>query len=309
VQAERAGPSPELVGALAEIGACFGLAGLDGIAQRYLNKAGRLAERVGDPTAIAWSLVVRCLYLVGRAEWDQAMDDADRCQPVCESLGDHVNWANAQVLRFWMHHYRGQAEAAQATAQALLARAERTGNLQQKAWSLRCLALCDLAAGAVDDAAAHLETALDVLSGSEDLNEVVPAWATLALARWRRGDRQRALPLAHRALDSTLDRGRPTGHSTLEGCSAIVEVLLAAEDPRSAAGRRLGDRCLEMMNRHARVFPVGRPRHLYWRGQRAWLLGQRRAALASWNAGLVVARALGMGPDVALLEARLAACR
>ena len=306
VQAERAGPSAELVGALAEIGACFGLAGFDRIAHRYLDKAGRLAERVGDPTALAWSLVVRCLYLVGRGEWAGALADAERSQPVCESLGDHVNWANAQVLRFWMHHYQGRVGEARDTALHLQARAERTGNLQQKAWSLRCLALCDLAEGAVDDAAARLETALDALSGSEDLNEVVPAWATLALARWRRGDRQRAVPLAHRALDSTLERGRPTGHSTLEGCSAIVEVLSSAhDDPHSPAARRLAARCLQMLRDHARVFPVSRARYLYWRGQRAWLLGQRRKAQASWTAGLAAAEALGMAPDATLLRARL----
>jgi hypothetical protein len=305
VQAERAGPSAELVGALAEIGACFGLAGFDGIARRYLNKARRLAERVGDPAAVVWSQVVRCLYLVGRGEWEQAMEDADRCQPVCEALGDHVNWANAHILRFWVHHYRGQRAEARASAQALQDRAERTGNLQQKAWSLRCLALCDLAAGAVDEATAHLETALDALSGSEDLNEVLPAWATLALARWRRGDRARALSLAHRALDSSLGHDRPTGHSTLEGCSAVAEVLLAAEDPHTPAGRRLAARCLQMMNRHAQVFPVSRARYLYWRGQHAWSLGQRRKALASWKRGLVAAQALRMEPDVALLRRRL----
>src|SRR6185436_4407376 len=306
VQAERAGPSAELVGALAEIGACFGLAGFDGIAHRYLDKAGRLAERVGDPTAVAWSLVVRCLYRVGRGEWAGALADADHCQPVCESLGDHVNWANAQMLRFWIHHYQGQAAEAHATAQALLARAERTGNLQQKAWSLRGLALGDLAAGTVEAATAHLEAALDALSGSADLNEVVPAWAALALARWRQGDRARALTLAHRALDTTVERGRPTGHSTLEGCSAIVEVLFAAhEDPRSDAATRVSARCLEMMKLHARVFPVSRARYLYWRGQRAWLLGRRGKALRDWTAGIAAAEALGMAPDVERLRARI----
>jgi class 3 adenylate cyclase/tetratricopeptide (TPR) repeat protein len=304
VQAERAGPSSELVGALSEIGACFGLAGFGGIARRYLNKARRLADRVGDPTAVAWSLVVRCLYLVGRGEWPQAMADANECQPISESLGDHVNWANAQALRFWLHHYQGQTALARDTANALLARAERTGNVQQKAWSLRFLAQCDLGAGADANAAAHLETALDVLSGSEDLNEVVPAWATLALCRWRRGDRQRALTLAHRALEA--NRGRPTGHSTLEGCSAIVEVLLAShDDPRSPEALRLSARCLKMLRVHAQVFPISRPRYFYWRGHHAWLLGQRGKAAASWRAGLAAAEALGMAPDVARLQARL----
>jgi len=305
VQAERAGPSAELVGALAEIGACFGLAGFDPIARRYLDKAGRLAERVGDPAAVAWALVVRCLYLVGRGEWARARADADRCQPICESLGDHVNWANAQILRFWMHHYQGETAAARADAEALLARAERTHNQQQRAWSLRCLALCDLYGGSIEEATTHLETAVDVLSGSQDLNEVVPAWATLALCRWRRGDHPRALGLAHRALEATLERGRPTGHSTLEGCSAIVEVLSAAEDPRSSDARRLNARCLRILKVHAQVFPISRPRYLLWRGQQDWLLGKKGAALADWRRGLATAEALGMGLDVGLLQRRI----
>jgi tetratricopeptide (TPR) repeat protein len=305
VQAERAGPSAELVGALSEIGACFGLAGFDGIARRYLDKAGRLAERVGDPAAMAWALVVRCLYRVGRGEWAGALADADRSQPVCEALGDHVNWANAQILRFWVHHYRGEAGPARATADALHARAERTGNQQQRAWSLRTLALCALYGGAVDEAAPLLETALDLLSGSADSNEVIPAWATLALARWRQGDRPRALSLAHRALEATTLGGRPTGHSTLEGCSAFTEVLFASEDPRSETGRRLRERCLRILSQHSRVFPISRPRYLLWRGQQEWALGKPRAAEARWRAGLALAEARGLGLDVGLLRARL----
>ena len=203
-----------------------------------------------------------------------------------------------------MHHYRGQAALARATADALMARAERTRNLQQKAWSLRCLALCGLYGGDLDEATTHLETAVDALSGSHDLNEVVPAWAALGLARWRQGDRQRALPLALRALDSSA--GRPTGHSTLEGCSAIVEVLFASsEDPHSAEARHLMGRCLRILRHHQRVFPISRPRYLLWKGQRDWLLGKERSARARWREGLAAAEALGMGLDVGLLRRKI----
>ena len=135
---------------------------------------------------------------------------------------------------------------------------------------------------------------------------MIPAWATLALARWRRGDRPRALALAHRALEATLERGRPTGHSTLEGCSAIVEVLLASpEDPHSAEARHLMGRCLRILRHHQRVFPISRPRYLLWKGQRDWLLGKERSARARWREGLAAAEALGMGLDVGLLSRKL----
>jgi class 3 adenylate cyclase/tetratricopeptide (TPR) repeat protein len=305
VHAERAGPSADLSGVLVEMGACFGLAGFGGIARRYMAKAVRVGARFGDLGALAYAHMVRCLYFVGRGDWDAVRAAADEGQAMCEALGDHVNWANAQVVRFWMHHYQGEDEPARAAADGLLVRSDRTGNLQQKAWALRCLAVCDLRAGAVAEAVSHLETALDVLSGSKDLNEVVPTWGTLALARYRRGDVGAALQLARRALHATLESGRPTGHATLEGCSATIEVLMGTLDPRAAGSRRLAKQCLRALRRYARVFPVGEPRYHLWQGHRLLVFGRPRAAVAAWNKGLAAAQALGMGADARLLEARL----
>jgi hypothetical protein len=226
----------------------------------------------------------------------RALADADHCQPVCESLGDHVNWANAQMLRFWIHHYQGQAAEARATAQALLARAERTGNLQQKAWSLRGLALCDLAAGTVEAATAHLEPRSMPCRAapiSTRWSPPGPPWP------WPAGGRAtgpRALTLAHRALDTTVERGRPTGHSTLEGCSAIVEVLFARARGSPERRRHPGERPLPGDDEASRPRLPGQPRAVpVLAGPARLAAGAPRKALRDWTAGNRGRRGAGDG--------------
>jgi tetratricopeptide (TPR) repeat protein len=300
--AERAGPSVELAGAYAETGAVFGIAGFDGAGKRYLRQAIEIAQRIGHPPTLAYVHMVNCLYSVGVGRWQAVRSSAAECQSICDRLGDHVNWGNAQIVRFWLHHYLGEPRESVEAAQNLLARARKIGNQQQEVWALCGAGLAGLRLDRSAEALRYLEDAARLHEHS-DQNNLILTLGCEALARMRLGDVERAQEVAKAALEMLMRVRRPTGHATLEGCSAIAEVVLSAPRVRFD----LAKLAVEGLRRYRKAFPIGEPRYRYWRGVLRSRANRQRGAMRSWMLGIRAARDLSMTYDVALIEERIGA--
>ena len=125
---------------------------------------------------------------------------------------------------------------------------------------------------------------------------------TALIARGR-GERQAALAAADEAMLIT-GLSRPTSFGTYLGYVEPAEVYLtlweaggAARDTRTRAEQALGQ-----LKRYAGVFPIGRPRSALLEGRRLWLLGNRDAAIRSWQLGLAQATKLSMRYEQGLAE-------
>ena len=306
--AGHAGPSPVLARAYTLLAGSLGLAGWERTARRYFARAATTAERAQDPHALAYSQMVACLYLVGIGDFEAVRESADKCQELCRALGDHVTWGNAQVVRFWMHHYRGELEPSRRTATELLARAERAGNLQHQTWALRRLALVELREEAPQTAIQHLEHSMQLFARSKDKNELIPTWSALALARMRAGAEREAIAALNTALHMSAGLGRPTAHGTLEGLSAQAEVIFSmlAREPKSRHWRRIAPMPLAALDRYQQVFRIGVPAYHLWRGVARALDAEPGPAMREWQKGHRAAQRLDMRFDERRLALKLA---
>jgi hypothetical protein len=298
--AAKLGPSAVLVGALTEFGGIVSVGGLRRTGERLLQWAIEMAENADDQAAQAYGHMINCLYYIGQGDWQAAETSCRLCQDLCEPVDDRVNWTNAQAVRFWMSHYRGRVGAEDA-ARNLLNRATETGNRQHRAWALRCLAVCALRSEQFEEAMAHLTAAQESLKETTALNERVPTFGLLSLARWRI---EPSWPLSEMedALVLLDKLKQPMGHGSLEGYSALATVALEAwEASRSmnvknvgADRKRASKKCLAVLERYSRSFPIGEPRCAmhwgdYWR-----IAGHPRKARGYYGRGEAAALRLGM---------------
>jgi class 3 adenylate cyclase len=293
--ASSLGPSAVLAGASTELGGILSVAGLRRIGERMLQSAIAAAEAAGDHGAQAHAHMVSCLYFVGIGDWLSAERSAKRCQELCEPMDDRVNWTNAQAVRFWMSHYRSRDAAAYDAARSLRDRASETGNRQHRAWAFRFLALCALRNDKPQEAIAHLQAGLECLEETAALNERLPTLGILALAQLKSGDIWSARATAREGLAQSLGTRRPIGHSTLEGHSALVTVALDAwREEQSPQWRLAIRRCMRVLRRYSKSFPVGIPRYQLHLGDYQRLSGSIRAARRSYRRGEAAASRLGM---------------
>jgi tetratricopeptide (TPR) repeat protein len=210
-------------------------------------------------------------------------------------MDERVTWTNAQAVRFWMSHYRSHETAAYEAARSLHDRAMETGNRQHQAWAFRFLALCALRRGDAREAAAHLQSGLEYLGETAALNERLPTLGILALAQQRNGDVWAARATAREALGQMARVRRPIGHSTLEGFSSLLVVALEAwKEERSPQWKRAIKRCLQVLARYRKSFPVGKPRYELHRGDLYRMSGSIRAASRCYRRGEEAACELGM---------------
>jgi tetratricopeptide (TPR) repeat protein len=311
--ARRAGRSPELADALASMGTCLGLIGFSRAGRRYLRAAGALAEELRSDPAIVYAHLSNALFLMGLGDWKEVASSIETCQETCLRTGNQGDWANAQALRFWMHHYQGDTRRAQEAADTLHDAATNAENPQHQSWAARFRALCLARSNRWDLVAAQLEAARDLLALATDnrrlvrpLYELVPVIGDLAAARFELGDRDGAQALFSNALEAFLRPRRPAGHAVLEGYGSLARVAFARYERGGAASDLTNVRhVLSLLGRYSRVFPIGRPLYSFWRGRLASLSGKRRAARSILTAGLESAERLGMRNEaLSLSQAR-----
>ena len=309
-EAERAGPSGELARACTELAAGLGFNGHHR-AYRFFQKRARIvAERVSDRPAAAYARLIDGIYNVGIGRWTDAEASIAACQQTYDSLKDDTNWCNAQVVRYWLEHYRGSPGAAHTAAVALYERAAVTGHKQHRGWGARCLALELLRQGDLREARDLLERAIELVSGPSKRVDLIPAVGALAVTHLRAGDRGRALEAADRALELIEESRSPTSHTLLEGCSGAAEVLLAAQAEKwpmrtDRAAAWAVRRAMRALGRYKAVFPIGRARHDLWQGDLHQFGGRPDQARRTWQRGLQTAIEMNMKSDKALLQSRL----
>ena len=275
--------------------------GLRRVGARMLRRALAVAEISGDLCELTHVHLLISLQAVGVGDWSTAARSSGLCQAFCERVGDQVNWSNAQAVRFWLNYYQARMEPALALANQLQDRAAQTGNRQHQVWALRFLAVCDLHQGRPAEAAWRLDQALQRLGETAALNERIPIIGPLALARRRLGEETAADETAREGLVLVGSVFRPAGHATLEGYSALTEVLLDRwrAVPHSPASRRVAAGCLRVLQRYRATFPIGEPRYQVWLGRYWQIAGRNRLARASFLRAASAARRLGMPWDEA----------
>ena len=305
--AEQAPVSAIRGSAYAELGAIIGVAGLRRFGEGITETGVKMAEEAGEPAALAHVHMILCLYAIGTGRWREAERGVRRCQELCEPIDDSVTWTNAQAALFWLNHYQYRGRAAHEAAKRLQDRAYETGNRQHQAWALRYLSLCDLRGNKPEAAEERLEAALDLLEETGAVNERIPTFGLLALARLQSGDVWSARATARDGIALLARVGRPIGHSTLEAYSSLAEIVFDAwrRDPAAIEWRSEANDCQRMLRRYKRSFPIGKPRYWLRKGEFEECLQNPRHAARAYRRGRDVAARLGMPWEQELCAAAL----
>ena len=184
-------------------------------------------------------------------------------------MDDRVNWTNAQAVRFWMSHYRSLHVGG--VRRGLPAAGSRQRNRQSPASGVGPPLSGGLRAArgrARRKPSPTCKRRIECLGETAALNERIPTLGLLALARWRT-TRDWPLPEMQYALELLDKIKRPLGYGSLEGYSALATVALEAWDTQRSTRVKHGGsdrqdasrKCLEVLRRYCRSFPIGEPRY------------------------------------------------
>jgi class 3 adenylate cyclase len=307
--AEHTGLTIETAVSSAQLACGLGIMGHRRACDYFMARAERTAIALGDPAIHSHVCNLDALWRTGHCDWSVVDRRLQQSQDLCIRAGDQLRWCNAQVIRFWSLYYRGEWGVLEQTAQALLSRAQNSGNIQQEVWALRCKSLCALHSDNPREAVEVFRLITSAMLGSADLAAQVSSKGALALALARIGQHTESIQAVDECLHLLREIPRPTAHSTLVGISGMCEVLLRG---REAGLSREYDQWSEWerqalyeLKRYSRVFPVGGPQFGLWTGVAHWLDGRKALALSTWKNAMSMAKRLSLRQDESMIAAEL----
>lgn len=299
--AERAGPSPELARAYANLGVAAGLVRLHRSAQAYMRRARETAESCNQLPTRARVLSRASLYGIGIGQWAEACDALDRAIEIADRLNDQRQWGESAALRAYIDYHQGRFLDSQKRYEDVFARAQHGGNAQFQAWGLWGQSHSLVRIGQLDAAATALKAALELIHTRNDRGAEIIATGLLAIAYLY----QRRMEPARFAADAVIhlygQLGRRFSLADFEGHSGAAEVFLqlweidgaltSTEQLALAVSARLA---CQAASAYARTYPIGRPRALLLQGTYAWLAHHPGGALKTWRKALSEAERLAM---------------
>lgn len=303
---ERAGRTPELAMAYANMGMLMGVIPIHPFARFYLARALEAAQALDLRPSLAYVNLIISLYSLGTGDWNrvqQAIEDAIR---LYRELGDQRRLGEALSLKAIRLHFLCQSQASNAVYQELYEMGENSGDAQQITWGLDGQATNFLRLGKFKEAAALLEKTQPLFERSNDNAEETVYYGTLAVLRLSMKDPVAARLAAEKAL--TLGSGDSPVYSALEGYAGTVETFLTLWEANPAAQNTLAPlalQALQALQGHAKRFSFGKPRALLWQGLYDWLIGNPEKAYRTWNHALEAAQKLNLPYEEGLAHYQL----
>jgi len=310
--AEGAGLSPELASAYADMSAVCPLLNLHSLAEKYRSLAAQAAQALGMEPVTAYVRMSTSVFTVGQGRWEESADSLDRAIAAFRQLGDWNRLGLTLVLRTHVHIFKGEFEAFQAVHRDIADLAERSGSFQHMIWARDGEAESMLRLAGADrlqDVVARLQQNLAAMDRAGFELEQAHVHSLLVQAHLRRGD----WAAARQAGDDgarIIARSSPTFYSQLEGYAGPAHAYLGCWQMASDASEAkvLSKQALaacRKLRKFAGIFPVARPRSMRLEGMYKWLSGNRRGAIRTWEAGIELARRLGMRYEEALTHLEL----
>ena len=312
-EAEKAGISSELATAYSSLAVLAGFAQLPQLADSYIERGLSVAEKVNQPSNRITVNVVTGVHQITVGKWEEARARALEAQALCEQLGDYRQWGDSTVLYAESALISGDIQTTLKVESMLLEEARRRRNPLQTCWALFGISASNIRMGEEARAIPLLEEELQILEELPNMASSINTNAQLALAHYRLGDVEKALPYASRVLDLASDLS-PTVYSLDIGFSAVAEIYFdlwekALWNPNGLldAGhfKELSEKALKLLRGFKNVFPIGRPYLALFTGRWYWNLGKTQKAVRVWQAGLDAAKKYRVLYEEALLHIRL----
>ena len=308
--AEKAGAPAELARGFATVGALVGLIPRPELADRFLSRAEEAAATSEDLRAVMWVALVRGFYYAGVGKWHVAETCSARGRDLAIELGDRRRLEDALAALMVEKWFRGKLVEAEVFANEIHDLAERRQARRSQAYAAQGRAYVYVEMGDIERATAAIEEleqlGYDVTEDDQSespRSDMALANDTLALRsllHLRSGRLDQAVTDARRLM--TRMRGvRPFNFSAFMAYNAAAETMVMAAIRRPT--RSIGDQelreAIKLSEAYARIFPIGRPRTLLWKGMLRSRKRRTESAVALIREATEAARSLDMVLDVA----------
>jgi serine/threonine protein kinase/tetratricopeptide (TPR) repeat protein len=293
IRAEPLGPSPELIRAYAQNCVAASLQPLHRLAEMYAERAMSLSQVVDDPAARSTALLCVGIYGNGTGRWQHAVPGLATAIEINEKLGDRREWGKNMHALGYTELLRGEPEAAARRFEKLYLASGRAGDVQQQVWGLAGQAASLLRMGDAAAAQGVASQALVLLGEGPDRTSEIIVRGVMAAANAKTHEFNAAASAAAVCLER-IGSIPATVYSTSVGYVGLADAYLAlwrAGAPGAEEGAR---RAIDLLRRHARVFPIGMSAAYRSLGMVAALTGSPERAHARFERSVAAARALGM---------------
>ena len=262
------------------------------LVEAWCTRAVEMAERVGTPSDVAYTLGRCAVCGIGNARWKDVEGWLERARRLADAARDFRQSEESRAMMALSSQYQGRYPSGLQAADEMEESARRRGAEQTRHWGPMCRAGSLVRLGRTEQALRELEEELPWFEAHAGASETVIIQGALALALLRREQEARALEVAGRGL--TLLRGmRPVAYWLHTGVTQVAEVYLTVWERRLAVARpgeqppvreaREACKACKALRAFAHAFVVGEPFSLLCDGLEAWLSGRARAARRAWR--------------------------
>ncbi|WP_322510386.1 AAA family ATPase [Chloroflexus sp.] len=179
------------------------------LAGMYRRKAMKLARDLSDLATIAWVAQMQGLAALGRGDWSRAQAALNFGLSIAQQAGETRRWVECRALLCMAQARTGNVAAALSGTAEVVARGERSRDLQVQVWGRLSAVEIHLAAGDVNAAMAEWQAASNLFTDPSRISRADQIWHTILAARIAQlsGETQQAHELALQALQQI--RGAP----------------------------------------------------------------------------------------------------
>lgn len=303
--AEKAGYSPTLAIAYANISLLCGLFSRVRWADIYAHLAEKMARKFHDLPAQAAIALRLSVYRATIGQWEQAIAEGQRALRLYQQLEDRRNWGDCLTILGSITFLQGRFGDSITYCAALQTLSNVGYNVEHRIWAICGQALNLLNLGRLEEALALVEP-LSALIDQRRIGSTEEALyhSFLAIARLRQGEKTAALQAANVAVNSL--RGiSPINLAIGISYSSLAEVYLTLwEQAASDAGvkdetniqhlQTQAQQVCQALGRFAWLFPMRRPFAYLYQGRYDRLAGQSRKARRNWLKSLTHAQRLAI---------------
>ncbi len=268
--AERAGDSPELAYAYAQMSVVASFIPLRGLARDYSQRAMRLLSRFNRPDVFISSAVAIAASQSGEAQWALVDELLEPAYAYCQELGDERQAAEVLSFLSLNAYFQGRAERGDEYAALLYELGSQTQNPIHITWSLHWKSYYDLVRGRSEAALSKLNEVENLFARYSDLSSPVMLSATAgmnAVAHTQLGNCETAQAQVIESI-AALEGVSTIDYASRVGLSSAVEAgLTLLESGEGDRETLLGwvRRGLKAIKGLGRVYSFSMP--TYWHGQ------------------------------------------
>ncbi|MBI3797077.1 MAG: tetratricopeptide repeat protein, partial [Deltaproteobacteria bacterium] len=302
--AEAAGALPGIAVGNSLLGAIFGFIPLRSIAEAYLHRALESVQKFDDIEARLLTLIGVGYYYAGVGNWERFRAAFDEVVRISMQFGHRRRLVDGFNSLMYLRLFKGEFPAAGQLADTLRESVKHLHDPRYRVFALAGETYSDMHAGKFDEALSLLEEAHHILTTHTEIgdkDQKIEVSGLLSVAHLRRAEFDQALELAQQAISLT-GKSSPSAYHTFSGYAGPAEVYLTlweAQYPLPSLANFAAKAC-KILNRFARIFPIGKPRFWLSQGRYYWLSGKPSQARKAWQKGLALATQLAMPYEQAL---------